>query len=635
MDGHLKCVYLMICFRPYHRFISTKFRFFLFLLFLTIIIIYSVKILQTSSKTTNIIIGHHFDDDLVNLRHELQYSVIIDAGSSGSRVHIYVWPPHSGDTRQLLQIRMLHNQLGKEVFTSITPGLSSVASNPSSASLYIEPLLRFAAKNIPKDKHRSTPLFILATAGMRLLPLETQTAILDDLRTDIPKNFSFLFPANHVEVITGKEEGIYSWIAINYLMGRFDHSIETGPITTIEFNQYRIRRAQTISMLEMGGASVQIAFEITSNEQLEGLQRKHSKDELNGLISEFNLGCNEHDQEHNYRIYVTTYLGLGANIARNTYVNALISSTINSNTDNTSLASKEIQIYDPCLPIDSTERFNISRRSKNTNGSTTFINVLKGSGDYNACALKLKQMLDPSSESQRQCTNTNTNTSCPLRQLSKTDAPFDNSEFYGFSEFWYTMEDVLRQGGPYRSKKFRDSASNYCSTSWSVTQDRFQRKLYPLADNNRLFYQCFKSAWASSVLHEGFKMPSSYTKFKSASTVNHQQVQWTLGALLYRTRFFPLRAIEQQYSGVSHSTTNTSYYVNYAIFILCMIAVVVCIIIYLKHLHKMVNTSSIYMNDILDAKLMHPNIDSNNDSDSVMIQIPQESKPLIDSMSFR
>ncbi|CAG2166083.1 unnamed protein product, partial [Oppiella nova] len=69
--------------------------------------LFDVKILQTSSKTTNIIIGHHFDDDLVNLRHELQYSVIIDAGSSGSRVHIYVWPPHSGDTRQLLQIRML------------------------------------------------------------------------------------------------------------------------------------------------------------------------------------------------------------------------------------------------------------------------------------------------------------------------------------------------------------------------------------------------------------------------------------------------------------------------------------------------------------------------------------------------
>ncbi|CAG2103898.1 unnamed protein product [Medioppia subpectinata] len=521
---------------------------------------------QTPNKT-NILISHHFDDKLdLDLRHELQYAVMIDAGSSGSRVHIYVWPPHSGDTRQLLQIRMLHNQLGKDVFTNISPGLSSCASDPSKADQYIEPLLRFAAKNIPKEKHRSTPLFILATAGMRLLPPQTQNAILDDLRTDIPKNFSFLFPSNHAEVITGKEEGIYSWIAINYLMGRFDHSIETGPITTIEFNQHRIRRAQTISMLEMGGASVQIAFEITSNTQFQSLQNKHSSQELNALVSEFNLGCDEHDSDHNYRLYVTTYLGLGANFARNTYVNALISSTINTNTDNTSLASKEIQIYDPCLCIDSSERFNISRRSKNTNGSTAFIHVLKGSGDFKACAQKLKQMLDPSGESVRQCSNS----SCPLRQLAQTDAPFDNSEFYGFSEFWYSMEDLLRMGGPYRNTKFRDSSSKYCSTSWSVTLDRFQRKLYPLADNNRLFYQCFKSAWISTVLHDGFKMPSTYTKFKSASTVNQQQVQWTLGALLYRTRFFPLRAIEQQYSGVSHSTNNTSYYLNYAMFIACM-----------------------------------------------------------------
>lgn len=34
-----------------------------------------------------------------------------------------------------------------------------------------------------------------------------QEALLEDLRTDIPVNFNFLFSDSHVEVISGKQEG--------------------------------------------------------------------------------------------------------------------------------------------------------------------------------------------------------------------------------------------------------------------------------------------------------------------------------------------------------------------------------------------------------------------------------------------
>lgn len=40
-----------------------------------------------------------------------------------------------------------------------------------------------------------------------LCHLSQQEAILEDLRTDVPVHFNFLFSDSHVEVISGKQEG--------------------------------------------------------------------------------------------------------------------------------------------------------------------------------------------------------------------------------------------------------------------------------------------------------------------------------------------------------------------------------------------------------------------------------------------
>ena len=53
-----------------------------------------------------------------------------------------------------------------------------------------------------------------------MIPQEAQDAILNKLRTSVPSMTSFVFAEQNVGVITGKEEGIYAWIAANYVLGK-------------------------------------------------------------------------------------------------------------------------------------------------------------------------------------------------------------------------------------------------------------------------------------------------------------------------------------------------------------------------------------------------------------------------------
>ena len=86
-------------------------------------------------------------------------------------------------------------------------GLATLLHKPSNIIEHMNELLNFAIERIPTNKHRETVLYLLATAGMRLLSVKDQNFILDSIRRYVPKHFPFHFPPSHASVISGKLEG--------------------------------------------------------------------------------------------------------------------------------------------------------------------------------------------------------------------------------------------------------------------------------------------------------------------------------------------------------------------------------------------------------------------------------------------
>jgi len=203
-----------------------------------------------------------------------QYGVVIDAGSTGSRVLGFSFH------RSIIDNSL---QLDEELWKQVKPGLSFYHEQPENCSHGLIELLDEAKSFIPKDYWKTTPITLKATAGLRLLPKEEGDAILDVARTVLEKS-GFLPEENLIEIMNPMEEGLYGWFTVNFLLGQFNNI------------------KKSFVSLDLGGGSTQITFAPTST--VEGLEgRKHFMHNVNIL-------------QNPIQVYSHSYLGLGLMAAR-------------------------------------------------------------------------------------------------------------------------------------------------------------------------------------------------------------------------------------------------------------------------------------------------------------------------------
>ncbi|KAJ2907551.1 Golgi apyrase, partial [Coemansia aciculifera] len=438
-----------------------------------------------------------------------KFGVVIDAGSSGSRVMIYAWDDPSSTQQQRGENRSVSGELpaieraGEQWTYKTSPGISSFADQPRRVgSEHIRPLLDFAQQHIPRRQIQHTPVYLLATAGMRLLPKRQQTLLLDTACSFARSNYEFLLPdcQEGFHVVSGELEGLYGWVAVNYLMNGFSAKDDS----------------HSLGFLDMGGASAQIAFEPAEN-----AARLHKHD----LAKVTLRSLDGTDFSHN--VFVATFLGHGTNEARRRYVDILRAQAVANNRDDSHLPIAD----DPCLAVGLT--------LPTTDGQA----ALRGTGQFADCVAATEPLLN--------------NTLCPIEPclFAGVHAPeidFGKQRFVGVSEYWYASHDYLGLGGMWDVEKFEAQASRFCQLPWS---DAIQQQRHSddgggsdLVAVARLQMQCFKAAWLVNVLHKGFGVPrggmsttpgiagkAAYSApFQSVNQVGDVEVSWTLGALLLK-----------------------------------------------------------------------------------------------------
>lgn len=262
--------------------------------------------------------------------------VVIDAGSSGSRAHVFrYYDGHKIDPKH-------------ESFKA-KPGLSSYASHPDDAGSSMDSLLDFARQHVPADQVSRTRIVLKATAGMRLLETEEQrTAILHSVSERLGAS-GFSFSPKDAQVIDGKEEGMLGWLSVNYLN---EHTADSNN-----------KKSDQWGVLEMGGASVQFTMPLPSSASAAVVPNEHKLT--------YRVAAAKKQETH--QVFTHSFLGLGMESARKAVNDALTASGATA---------------DPCLPASYVEEHDANEFSG--------VASIASGGDFDACSQLVKSALFPS-----------------------------------------------------------------------------------------------------------------------------------------------------------------------------------------------------------------------------------------------
>lgn len=487
---------------------------------------------------------------------DLKFAVVIDCGSSGTRAHIYSWPAKASNEQELSNLsHHTDKTTGKKLIKLIEPGLSSVSNEPNRAGEYLKPIMDFVALNIPADKHSNSPIYIMATGGMRLLDKNLQDEILNVITQSFRRDYRF----NKIDarVISGTEEGKNLWLTVNSLAGRLGSGY-SGQQPASLYKQPASSR--TLAILEMGGASSQIAFEVGAelNEHIRRLlaHNPEAYRTFDRSIVDVNLGQNRHT-----KLFSVSFLGLGANSARSLFIDMLIRQSagivkarnigtksaeqnrVRSGYNGRSLTCApmdSLRINDPCLPRASTETvkkpvriLHDSSKSLGFDESSSqdqrFINVtLVGYGNLQMCLKLMKLMIMRVKFERYKC---NDQDPCQPTLLETPFLPWPLFQYLGTGEYYYSSQALGTSSHQFKPLEAINKATQFCATSY----DRLL-ELYPSSnerDSHRALKGCFKISWVVCLLHFGLKMPLKPTiDFKIANQIDSNPLDWTYGALL-------------------------------------------------------------------------------------------------------
>lgn len=418
----------------------------------------------------------------------IQYVLMIDAGSTGSRIHIYKFN-NCGHTPELEQeeFKMTKKKPGGS-------GLSSYKTDSEGAAKSLDVLMEFAMKIVPDELKSCTPVSVKATAGLRLLGSEMSQTILDAVRNRLENVYPFPVVSiqnKGVAIMDGEDEGVYAWITVNYLLGKIGS----------------LEHEQTAAIFDLGGGSTQIVFEPTFSV------------DAGGKLSE---GQHKYDLKFggkDYELYQHSHLGYGLMSAREAVHKTLIQDIYELNSSDVSWISQPI--INPCINSGMSRQVEIKLSANHKLGESLSVNM---TGPSSPIPAQCRRLTEKILFKEANCAVT----PCSFNGVYQPSlsASFAHGDIFTFSYFFDRI-NPLGMPESFTLNELLELTNKVCGgdPEWGI----FKSIPGALDELRGRPEHCLDLNYITALLRTGYEVPIN-REFKIAKKIKNNELGWCLGA---------------------------------------------------------------------------------------------------------
>lgn len=415
------------------------------------------------------------------------FGIVLDAGSSHTALFIYKWrADKQNGTGIVTQHSECHVKGG---------GISSYAGERGGAARSLEPCLDQALRDVPKDRHPSTPVYLGATAGMRLLQISSPHQSAQILQEVEQKLRSYPFDFRGAAILSGEEEGAYGWVTVNYLLENFIKYSFVG--------RWLSPGRSTVGALDFGGASTQITF-----------ATEEAVEEREGRVSLRLYG-------RQYSLYTHSFLCYGRDQVLKRILARLIKTQGTSGT-----------ISHPCYPAGHSRKVSLSSilsspctaSPSDPQADPQAELTVRGTGHYQHCVGNVTQLFSFDSCSFSRCS------------FDGVFQPNVTGSFMAFSAFFYTHSFLQKVTGVTVTtpSQLEDATKSICGLNFN------QLLLVAPEQKSRLQDYCTSAVFMQVLLLRGYGFDEkSFPQVSFQKKAGGTSVGWALGYMLTLSNLLP------------------------------------------------------------------------------------------------